>query len=64
MQEVADCEFLEKCPMFARFEIESMGSAFITLYCKGPMMDNCARGIIRRSGEIPPDTLLPNGLEL
>lgn len=60
-QEMLECEFLEKCPMFVRFEIEAMGSAYIRLYCKGPMMGDCARAKIMRTGEKPPDPLLPNG---
>jgi hypothetical protein len=64
LSEIQECEFLEKCPMFALFEIESMGSAFISLYCKGPLMDSCERGTIRRSGKTPPDDLLPDGNSL
>jgi len=60
-ESMMECEFLAKCPMFKLFEIESMGSAFISLYCKGPMMGNCERGIIRRTGTVPPDDLLPDG---
>jgi len=61
---MADCEFLDKCPIFAKFKIEGLKNYWIGLYCKGVKQDKCARKILRNQGQEVPKTLLPNGHHL
>ena len=56
-----DCEFLDGCPIFARFKLEGMKNLWIQLYCKGPRQDTCARKRLKREGQEVPETLLPSG---
>lgn len=59
-----ECEFLAKCPIYARFRFEGMKNIFIQSYCKGPMQDRCARKKLKKEGKEVPITLLPNGVYL
>ena len=59
-----DCEFLEKCPIFAKFKIEDLKNYWIHMYCKGTKQDDCSRKILRKQGKEVPKTLLPNGQHL
>ena len=56
-----DCVYLSTCPIFARFQLESMKNMWIRLYCKGSKQDECARLVLRRKGEKPLVTMLPSG---
>ncbi len=57
---MADCEFLEKCPIFNRFRSEGIANVWIGKYCKGSNAD-CERRKLRESGGQVPVTMLPNG---
>jgi hypothetical protein len=56
-----DCEYLATCPIFDRFKLEGIKNFWIRLYCQGERQAKCARKAIKRSGELVPKDLLPNG---
>ena len=58
------CEFIESCPIFARFASEGSKNFWIQLYCQGERMNSCERLHLRRMGKEIPITLLPNGKHL
>jgi len=57
---MSDCEFLEKCPIFAKFCSEGLKNVWIRGYCKKDP-EKCERKKIRLSGQMPPPAMLPNG---
>ena len=61
---MADCEYLEACPIFAQFKNEGIKNFWIQLYCKGSKQDDCARKSLKDAGQEVPQTLLPNGTHL
>jgi hypothetical protein len=58
------CEFLEGCAFFNKYK-ESLGPAydgFVSLYCRGPKLEDCRRRQYRlEKGEPPSEEILPNG---
>ena len=58
---MADCEFLENCPIFAKFKIEDLKNYWIFTYCKGTKQEECARKVLRNHEKEVPKTMLPNG---
>lgn len=58
---MADCEYLEECPIFERFQNEGVKRFWIDLYCKTEKQEQCARKPLIRAGKPVPDTLLPSG---
>lgn len=56
-----DCEYLDKCPIFAKFKIEDLKNYWIFMYCKGAKQDECSRKVLRKQGKEVPQTMLPNG---
>lgn len=56
-----DCEYLDKCPIFAKFKIEDLKNYWVSMYCKGKKQDECARKVLRKQDKEVPKTLLPNG---
>ena len=58
------CELLKTCGFFAKYK-ESLDMAcrgFITQYCEGPKMEECARKEYRRQhGESPVVDMMPSG---
>jgi|WetSurMetagenome_2_1015567.scaffolds.fasta_scaffold514122_1 hypothetical protein len=61
---VADCEYLEKCPIFARFKVEGAKNIWIEFFCRGSRQEECARKVMKKQGQEPGPTLLPNGTHL
>ena len=59
-----DCDFLDTCPIFAKFKIEDLKNYWISMYCKGNKQEECARKILRKQGEEVPKSMLPNGQHL
>jgi hypothetical protein len=59
-----DCEYLEGCPVFARFRVEGAKNFWIRLYCQGLKQEECERRKLANVGELVPETLLPNGKHL
>ncbi len=55
----ADCEFLEKCPMFRYFRA-SAKKVYQEMYCQGDF-SRCERRKLRLAGRTVPDNLLPFG---
>ena len=53
---VATCEYLPRCPVFARFK----NSVWVELYCRSDF-EKCERFKLVRKGQRPPDAMLPNG---
>lgn len=60
---MSDCMYLEKCPIFAKFQNEGIKNIWIGNYCKSTP-DKCERKKLRDSGESAPSTMLPNGKHL
>jgi len=58
-----DCEFLEGCPIFAKFKSEGSKNLWISNYCK-LNHEKCERKKLRINFESVPITLLPNGTHL
>jgi hypothetical protein len=58
---MADCEFVEKCPIFEKSKTGIIKAAFGTKYCKGSSMEECARRKLKHAGQEVPEKLLPNG---
>ena len=61
---MVDCEYLEKCPIFARFKVEGAKNVWIEFYCKGSRQEECARKKLKKEGKEVPQSLLPNGTHL
>jgi hypothetical protein len=61
---MAKCEFLEICPIFARFRLEGIKNYWIDMYCVGTKQDQCARKALRKQGKDVPPTLLPSGQDM
>jgi hypothetical protein len=59
-----ECEYLAKCPIFARFKVEGAKNIWIEFYCRGSRQPECARLRLRKQGAEVPPTLLPNGTHL
>jgi len=58
---MANCEFLEKCPIFQKCQAGLLDKIFIRYYCEGYKLELCARRILKKSGKEVPATLLPSG---
>jgi len=56
-----DCEYLDKCPIFALFKSEGAKNVWISFYCQGSRQEECARKLLKKDGKEVPRTLLPNG---
>jgi hypothetical protein len=56
-----DCEFLEKCPISAKFKIEDLKNYWVFTFCKGSKQTECARKVLRKQGKEVPKTMLPSG---
>jgi hypothetical protein len=61
---MVDCEYLDKCPIFARFKVEGAKNIWIEFYCRGSRQNECARKKLKKQGQEVPPTLLPNGTRL
>ena len=62
-----NCEFVEKCPIFARFKHEGAKNIWLQHYCLNRHGVACPRKKLREAGKSPveiPSTMLPNGLVL
>jgi hypothetical protein len=59
-----ECEYLAKCPIFARFSNEGLRNVWIALYCRGAKKEECARKKLKDAGAEVPLTLLPSGEHL
>jgi hypothetical protein len=62
-----NCEFVEKCPIFARFKHEGAKNIWLQHYCLNRHGVACQRKKLRQAGKSPleiPSTMLPNGLVL
>lgn len=55
-----ECEYLAKCPMWARFGTNSK-FVWIKRYCESGKQSECARKTLAARGQRVPDNLLPNG---
>ena len=60
----ADCEYLEKRPIFDRFKVEGARNIWIEFFCRGSRQDECARKRMKKQGKEPGPTFLPNGTHL
>jgi len=56
-----DYEFLDKCPIFAKFKIEDLKNYWIFMYCKGAKQNECSRKVLREQGKEISQTMLSNG---
>jgi hypothetical protein len=56
-----DCEHMDKCPIYMRYELQGTQNYWIRLYCKGPKQEECAAIPRLVAGQKVPDTLMPNG---
>lgn len=57
------CPSINNCPVYARFEVGDF-EKFVLMtenYCLGQNMVNCKRYILKQSGEVVPENLLPDG---
>lgn len=61
---MADCKYLEACPIFTRFRIEGLRNLWIGSYCKGWLVETCERKKLKDAGDDVPELLLPNGRHL
>ena len=61
---MAECEFIEKCPVFEKCKTGVIKGVFGTRYCKGQELENCERRKLKKAGKEVPLTLLPNGEHL
>ena len=64
---MANCEFLEKCPVFSRFKHEGVKNLWIQSYCKRDEGTTCQRKRLRTLGTSPEDIpldMLPDGSRL
>jgi hypothetical protein len=61
---MADCEYLDKCPIFTRFKVEGAKNVWIEFYCRGSRQEECARKKLKKQGQEVPTSLLPNGTHL
>jgi len=57
---MADCENVEKCPIFEKFKTGGIADFWILKYCKGNH-EKCKRKELKRSGQNVPPNMLPNG---
>jgi hypothetical protein len=57
---MAECKYLEECPIFARFKNDGGKAAWLEVYCWSSC-DSCERYKMREDGKEPPPTMLPNG---
>jgi hypothetical protein len=57
---MADCEYLDKCPIWARFQSD-IKKIWIKNYCQGEKQSRCARKNLSLEGTAVPADLLPNG---
>lgn len=58
---MSDCEFLAKCPVWAKFSTDTIKAIWIKNYCQGDKQDRCERKRRAAAGEPVPENLLPNG---
>ena len=61
---VQECEFLPTCGFFKKYqETKDLAcKGFISLYCKGPNMNQCKRKEYREKyGQPPADEMMPSG---
>ena len=58
---MADCEYLETCALFARIRNETIKEYWISVCCKAPRQETCARKTLLKAGEEVPEGLLPDG---
>ena len=59
-----ECELLQSCGFFKRYSTmeDPIRRRVIRQFCKGPMMEQCARKRYHRDhGEPPPDEMMPSG---
>ena len=57
------CPNISNCPMYARFELGNF-EEFVRMtekYCLAENMINCQRYILKKSGQVVPQELLPDG---
>ncbi len=54
------CEFIEACPMYAKFQNKGTLAVWKINYCEADY-ERCKRYEVRVTGTKPPDTMLPNG---
>ena len=59
------CEQLETCPFFDKYKEDLAPPDYqliIESYCKGALMDKCARLVYEKTkGEKPPNDMMPSG---
>jgi hypothetical protein len=58
---MADCSYLNTCPIFQKFKNEGAKNFWINQYCQGPKQDECERKKLATQGQEVPADLLPNG---
>ncbi len=58
---MAECEYLNKCPVFEKCQSGVLKSVFVTMYCKGSKLEDCARRKLKKAGKEVPLCLLPDG---
>ena len=56
-----NCEFADMCPLFEKFYSSELTMVWINMYCRGTLVEECARRKLRIAGEEVPLSLLPNG---
>lgn len=61
---IEECERLNECGFFKKYKdtVQMACRGFISLYCKGPKMDECQRkAYFQKHGRPPVDEMMPSG---
>lgn len=60
---MADCKYLDKCPIYKHFKTKVASTIYRMQYCEGDF-SKCQRYIMREKGQTPSECLLPDGKQL
>jgi hypothetical protein len=55
-----ECPNMAKCPIFARFHMQTTTDSIILLYCKSDYQ-KCERKKLKDAGQTVPENLMPSG---
>ena len=58
---MAECEYLDKCPVFEKSTTGVIKGVFAVMYCKGGKLEECERRKLKKADKDVPDNLLPSG---
>lgn len=60
---MSSCRYVDGCPIFKYFKTKFASTIYLTQYCEGDYA-KCRRYQMRLKGQVPPESLLPDGKEL